>query len=274
MNDFIIKWILPWLAKRGFVMQSAVPEKRVMDLIKSLHPLKTQFDLIRLGPDGDGGYLVPDCLEEIEACFSPGVAQISQFERDCIDRGMKVFMADKSVDMPNWDVAKDKYAFHKKFVGSTNNEDFMTMDHWFQTSGLSNDAKLLLQMDIEGDEYKTIANMSDELLNRFHIMVIEFHKLQHLWNRGFFTIVESVMKKILQSHICIHIHPNNFKGTEGSVYTLFGIDIPKVMELTFIRKDLAEIQGYQSQFPHPLDFDNTRKEHFPLPQNWYRNLNE
>lgn len=37
-------------------------------------------DLIRLGPNGDGGYLVPDDLTGIEACFSPGVCATSEFE--------------------------------------------------------------------------------------------------------------------------------------------------------------------------------------------------
>ncbi len=269
MNDFIIKWILPLLAKRGFVLQKEMPKKKLIQFIESLHPRQTQFELIRLGPNKDGGYLVPDCLNGIEACFSPGVAQVSEFELDCLNRGMKVFMADKSIETPNWDVPEEKYSFQKKFVGSTNNEEFMTMDDWFRSAGLSNDVDLLLQMDIEGGEYNVIHNMSDELMNRFRIMVIEFHKLHSLWNRGFFDIAESAINKILQTHICVHLHPNNYKGAKDSVYSVLDVDIPKILEITFIRKDVAKIIGYQTQFPHPLDFDNTRKEHFSLPQNWY-----
>jgi len=269
MKAVILKWILFLFAKRGIILQVVTPKKRIEKLIESLHPIRTQFELIRLGRDRDGGYLVPNCLEDIEACFSPGVAQVSEFERDCIDRGMKVFMADYSVDMPNWDLTKDKYSFEKKFIGSTNNEEFMTMDSWFRSSGLSNDAELMLQMDIESGEYDAIINMSDELMSRFKIMVIEFHQLQHLWNRGFFGIMEIVIKKILQTHICVHIHPNNYRGPKDSIYSIMGIDIPRILEMTFIRKDIAMIKGYQPQFPHPLDCDNTKKGHYPLPENWY-----
>jgi hypothetical protein len=40
----------------------------------------TDVPLIRLGADGDGGYLVPDDLEDVAACFSPGVDDRASFE--------------------------------------------------------------------------------------------------------------------------------------------------------------------------------------------------
>jgi len=248
MNGFIEKIVLRRLAKKGFTPQKTISKEKLIGLIELLYPVQTQFDLIRLGPNGDGGYLVPNCLEDIVACFSPGVAQVSEFEYDCLRGGMKIFMADKSVEKPNWDVAEDRYHFDKKFIGCTNNKDFMTLDSWVQSGDLPNDAELLLQMDIEGGEYATIMNASDDLMKRFKIMVIEFHRLQHLWNKGFFEVAETVFKKILQTHVCVHLHPNNFGGTERSVFSQSGIDIPKVMEFSFVRKDIVEIKGFQSQF--------------------------
>jgi hypothetical protein len=44
----------------------------LIDLIRSLHPIDSGVPLIRLGPDGDGGYLIPDDLNGIQYCFSPG----------------------------------------------------------------------------------------------------------------------------------------------------------------------------------------------------------
>ena len=128
MNKFIKKRILPRLAKRGFVLEDLIEREKIIQLIESLHPVKTQFDLIRLGPNEDGGYLVPDCLDDIDACFSPGVAWVSEFERDCLKRGMKIFMADNSVEKPDWDIPKEQYDFQKKHVGCTNNKHMMTMD--------------------------------------------------------------------------------------------------------------------------------------------------
>lgn len=65
-------------------------------LIGRLHPLATDKELIRLGPARDGGYLVPDDLTGIEACFAPGVSDSSNFELACAQRGMQVPLANWS----------------------------------------------------------------------------------------------------------------------------------------------------------------------------------
>ena len=86
--------------------------------------MTTQYPLVLIGPHGDGGYLVPDALDGITACFSPGVADNSGFERACIDRGMRVFMADYSVDAASLDADVDprRYAFVKKFIGAVDDD--------------------------------------------------------------------------------------------------------------------------------------------------------
>lgn len=246
---------------------SPVTDKRkISQLIEQLHPYQTQFDLIRLGPNDDGSYLIPNSLQGIEACFSPGVGTMSEFELDCLKNGMKIYMADKSVDKPNLNIQSYEYNFIQKFVGCTNNSDFITMDEWVNSSNLSKNSDLLLQMDIEDGEYTTIINMSDALIERFRIMVIEFHSLEELWNPIFFDLAETVFKKILQTHICIHIHPN----PGGRVNRKFGIEIPKVAEFTFLRRDCAEIKGYANDFPHHLDYDYSMQVCIPLPKNWYK----
>ena len=70
----------------------------IQALLAQLRPMKCQKELIRLGPKGDGGYLIPNDLKGIKACFSPGVDQIFGFGLDCAYRGMLVFMADYSVE--------------------------------------------------------------------------------------------------------------------------------------------------------------------------------
>jgi hypothetical protein len=72
----------------------------IEEFLTKLRPLTSGHALIRFGPEGDGGYVIPDDLTGIEACFSPGVSGISGFEMDCAERGMKVFLADQSVDCP------------------------------------------------------------------------------------------------------------------------------------------------------------------------------
>jgi hypothetical protein len=272
--NILKKFIFKQLKKRNlriislssiYLEMEITRKDRVLSLIESLKPRKTNFDLIRLGPKGDGGYLVPNDLEGIDACFSPGVAEVSEFEFDCYNLGMKLFLADKSVVKPNLGIDADKYSFIKKYIGCTNNDDFITMDDWVKSNKIYSNSDLLLQMDIEGGEYFTILNMSDSLMKQFRIIVIEFHQLQKLWNNDFFTTAEAVFQKLNQTHVCVHIHPNNY----CEIYTKFDVDIPMLAEFTFIRKDRIQTTEKAINFPHKLDYDNTPNQPVVLTKNWY-----
>lgn len=235
----------------------------LQSLVRKLFPISPGKELIRLGPEGDGGYLVPDDLAGIEACFSPGVGLISGFEKDCAALGMKVFLADRSIEQPT--ESHDLFYFTKKYIGATTSDEFMTVDDWVTSSLPGSNADLILQIDIEGYEYETFLSMSDTLIRRFRIIVAEFHYLEQLWNWPFFRLASRTFEKVLQTHTCIHIHPNNNK----SLLNKGGLSIPPVAEFTFFRNDRICNPSYANVFPHPLDFDNTNYPHFPLPKCWH-----
>lgn len=264
MSQIFKTWSKQLLAFFNTFTTEITDKGQVQSLLNRLHPVRCSSELIRLGPKGDGGYLVPNDLEDIEACFSPGVSDISGFERECADLGMRVFLADKSVEKPA--AEHDYFTFTKKFIGSVSNEEFMTLDDWVADSMEGSSSDLLLQMDIEGYEYETILSATTRLMQRFRIIVVEFHLLDKLWSEPFFILASRAFEKLLQTHTCVHIHPNNCKNTVN----INGIQIPKVMEFTFLRNDRLERLGYQQQFPHPLDFDNTTKETVILPVSWYK----
>ena len=244
---------------------TALTDKRALTaLIGRLHPKCLGIELIRLGPSHDGGYLVPNDLLEIEACFSPGVGKISGFEKDCVKLGMKVFMADKSVDRPA--ISDNKLNFIKKHIGATRSDEFMTIDDWVDSSLPGSKSDLLLQIDIEGYEYETFLSMSNNLIQRFRIIVAEFHGLHGLWSRPFFSLASRAFEKILQTHTCVHIHPNNSCG----LLRINNLDIPRVMEFTFLRNDRVKNSSFASAFPHPLDSDNGSECPLPLPNCWYK----
>jgi len=114
MRTFITTKILPQIAKRGFVIQEVIAKEKMIGLLEHLYPMQTQFDLIRIGANRDGGYLVPDCLEEIDVCFSQGVARVSEFE--CLERGMKGYQTQfpnpldfDNTSKPHFPLPKDWY---------------------------------------------------------------------------------------------------------------------------------------------------------------------
>ena len=219
--------------------------------------------LIRIGPDGDGGYLLPDDLDGIAHAFSPGVSTESGFEAELAGRGMQVFLADHSVDGPA--ATHPRFVFDKRFVGCVTDERYITLDDWHAAKLGGDSAELLLQMDIEGAEYETLLAASPSLLAKFRIMIIEFHWLPQLWNEPFFAVAARVFAKLLATHAVVHIHPNNCCGSVKSA----GLEIPRIAEFTLLRRDRLRATGFRTTFPHPLDRPNVRKAPLDLPPCWY-----
>jgi hypothetical protein len=239
------------------------PKEEITSLLSILHPVHSKASLVRLGPKGDGGYLIPNCLDGIQACFSPGVNEVSGFEVDCANLGIPVYLADASVDSP---AQQHKlFEFTKKYIGAFSEGDFISMDLWVASCLDTSSSDLMLQMDIEGFEYESILAMSESLLNRFRIIVVELHLLDQLWNYAFFALASRAIRKLLLKHKCVHIHPNNVSQFSEQ----FGLSIPRVMEFTFVRNEMATTE-YRTDFPHSLDYDNTANPHKALPQCWFQ----
>jgi hypothetical protein len=76
-------------------------------------------ELIRIGGDGDGAYLLPNVLDGLAACFSPGVADVSTFETEFPDRfGIPSYLCDASVTGESLGLRDDPYWFSRKWLGS------------------------------------------------------------------------------------------------------------------------------------------------------------
>jgi hypothetical protein len=239
-------------------------EEELAKFIEKLQPVETSRPRIRVGGNGDGGYLLPDDLSGIERCFSPGVAYTSSFELELASRGIPCSLADYSVDYSGEESTLIK--FDKKFIGISNSKKFMTLASWVNRDTTSNTSDLLLQMDIEKYEYPVILGTSLDTLKRFRIMVIEFHSLDVLLKIKTFEYVKTIFEKILKDFYVVHIHPNNF----GTPVQLGKILVPPVMEFTFYRKDVADVIGKAKNFPHQLDRKNVEhKEDLILPSAWY-----
>jgi hypothetical protein len=246
-----------------FVPTRVTEETLVRALIRKLHPINCSKQLIRIGPKGDGGYLVPDDLEGITACFSPGVSDIAGFELDCAERGMEVYMADASVQRPPID--HPRFNFSRKFLGALTQGDFISLEDWVHTATGGSGSDLLLQMDIEGYEYETILGAPKALLQRFRIVVIEFHYLEYLFSDTTFTFYARTFEKLLSTHTCVHIHPNNF--CQPMMVKDFAL--LQMAEFTFLRNDRVSDASFATTFPHPLDQDNTTKAQYGLPASFY-----
>ena len=256
--------VLKWLFASGLNVTRHIELAEVRDFVRKLRPQECGMELIRIGTDGDGGYLIPDDLEGIKYCFSPGVSTKSDFENQLADRGIRSFLADYSVDYPS--INRPEFTFDKKFLGAADRREFFTLGTWKDKHLAGYEGDLILQMDIEGFEYQVLLNASEDLLKQFRIVVIEFHFLNRIFDRFTFGIISSCFDKLLEHFHLVHIHPNNCCGClkKGN------IEIPGVIECTFIRKDRASYTQPQTRFPHRLDITNVpTNPPLPLPKCWY-----
>jgi hypothetical protein len=249
---------------RGIARVSKVtPKEQLKDFFEMIKPVKTNFDLIRVGAAGDGGYLVPNDLDGIDACFSPGVSTVADFEVALANRGIKCFLADYSVEAPP--VSHPLFDFEKKYLGPKSTDMYQTLNDWIAKKSLST-GDLILQMDIEGAEYGVLLETSSELLKKFRIVVIEFHDLDSLYDKMGFDLLNHVFSKILRDFEVVHIHPNNCR----TATRCYDYEIPPAMEFTFIRKDRVTHKTYAVDFPHALDAKNmSQYKDIPLPKCWH-----
>ena len=130
---------------------------------------------------------------------------------------------------------------------------------------------MILQMDIEGDEYDVIFDTSNDILKRFRIIVIEFHRLDTLLDRYGYQIINTAFRKLLKNFSVVHIHPNNC--SEPVRFKEYSF--PPVMEFTFLRNDRVSEADFVESFPHELDRMNVPGNNdFSLPKYWYASYNK
>ncbi len=250
------------------ILPSRIKKSKCSTFFDKITPLSTNHKLIRLGNiSADGGYLIPDDLEGITTCFSPGVANTCGFELDLVKRNIQCFLADYSVeDTP---IQHELIQFEKKFLSNVNDDIHMTLSSWVESHAKQQDNDMILQMDIERSEYEVLIETPSAILERFRIIIIEFHSIERFILNGFFNfMIDGIFTKLLKSFEIVHIHPNNvFPPLQYKEFYF-----PRAIELTFLRKDRIAHSTKTETFPHPLDRPNVLKnDDYPLPACWYKN---
>lgn len=228
-------------------------DEDILHAISLLIPKACSHELIRVGGTGDGAYLVPDDLADIDACFSPGVSNLINFEQELADKlSIHSYMCDASVRAEDLEIDRTYHHFKPVWLGSYDGDQTQTLDSWVANSEHAESRNLLLQMDIEGSEFSSLIATSDSVLSKFRIAVIEFHWLWKIQSSRFLnTRLLPTLHKLSRHFDCVHAHANNCCGTTY----IAGIDVPNVIEITYLRKDSNDM-SVPVTLPHPLDVVN------------------
>lgn len=252
----------------GLFLDKPAATSSVQTFLAQFRSLLVAVDLIRVGGTSDGGYLVPNDLQGVKHCFSPGVDVKADFENKLAEKyGIRSFMADASVSEPPLD--NEFFDFDRKFLGSRNDDTFITLSSWIDQKVGADDRDMLLQMDIEGAEYEVFVETPMEVLTRFRMMILEFHDLERLFDRKMLPLLSAVFAKLARDFSIAHVHPNNCRG----VVSRGGVAVPRVIEVSFIRNDrIAGVASDQPiSLPHPLDeMCCPDRKDVVMPAEWWR----
>jgi len=182
---------------------------------------KCPFKKLRLGKNYDGGYIITEIPNiNYSLLLAGGISDDISFEEDFINKypGVLTYAYDGTIDkLPT---LNNNITFIKKNIGFENNNNVTNMHDIINAN-----ENIFIKMDIEGGEIPWIKSLSNEQMNKFEQIVMEFHFP--------FTDKEiEVFDKINKNHYLIHFHGNNCCGTRNHN----GVIIPNVFECTYLHK--------------------------------------
>jgi|TARA_B100000768_G_scaffold177761_1_gene192434 hypothetical protein len=238
--------------------------------LPSFFAFEPAADLVRIGRDYDGGYLVSQAdIFQSNILLGLGINDDWSFETDFVAiHKVPVIAYDASVNekkflkqfiqylprLNKWKVIWRRYKVYRsyrnffvtgpnthiqKFVGlNSKNPTYCTLEDILSETDSS---KIFLKIDIEGSEYRFLTTLLD-CANRITGLVIELHDCDlHL------TQIEHFIKNF--DLRLVHVHANNFGPIRA------GDELPVTLELTF-SKYAKHVE--KMDLPHRLDMPNNR----------------
>ena len=227
------------------LMRQSDPQHRqtLFDLLQPV--VLSNCEFVRLGEKNDGGYLMcGNLLDGVQAGYSYGIANYDQWGCDIATRLGVVLHQYDCFDTRQPACSTGKTIFHAECVAETRKTEegraFDSMANQFERNGDSN-KRLVVKMDVEGAEWDSLYNASDETLESFDQLAIELHFMNEPRH------VE-VVKRLKQFFHVVHLHFNNHACLEGIE------PFPAwAYELLFVNKRLAVVDDTRRwSGPHPL----------------------
>lgn len=246
---------------------SAPDPAAIAEALSILKPKPSPRPLVRIGGTADGAYLLPDDLDGIAACFSPGVNNFKHFEDELAARyGIPSHMCDFTSDADQFatPLIEGMQTFAKAWLDLPGVPDSLQLADWVGTLCPDPAHDLMLQIDIEGAEYRNLLACPDAVLRRFRIIVLELHKLRAIANPDLLAqIVSPFLRKLDRDFVCVHVHPNNC----GGAFELpeWGV-MPNLIEMTLLRRDrfVGATERFEPASPHPLDIGSNVPHREPM----------
>ena len=225
-------------------------QQNILRLLRMLRTSSASCPKVRLGALGDGGYVINDDLAGLDGVVSLGIGTDVSFDLALAEQGVPVFQYDPTVDRPP--VEHPRFVFRKLGWSRYDSQDTGSLDTILEENQLTQCSNLILKFDVEDAEWEALQSASTATLSKFRIIVGEFHSLERIVQRPHFETVWNTFAKLTAAHVPTHLHPNN----SGGVVLLEGIIVPRLLEITLLRRDRAQFTTAPHPIPTALDHRN------------------
>lgn len=189
-------------------------------------------NLKRYGNDADGGYVLDSRITPETVCLSLGISNEVSFDLEISKLISRLEMYDFSISGLPLEVPKS--TFHRLGISSVPREGFIPLEDAIER--LESSASVILKMDIEGDEWDSLATCNRLVLERCTQIVVEFHNLQSLPLRPDFDSLMDQFSQQMANFAVVNVHGNNW----DSFHIIHGVPVPNVIEVTYLRRDWLE----------------------------------
>lgn len=231
-------------------------------VMKSNFSLLRPFDLvdsrkIRIGRPFDGGYVMVDDFDEIDAAYSFGINDDVSWDIEIANMDINVFQYDHTIDqLPE---NHPRFFWKKCGISPHTSDGMMNIEDILRDTGNMKSESLILKCDIECAEWETLKKTPRNVLSKFKQIVLELHDIGRLGDPNNVSARQAILN-LTKSHNVVHVHANNY----GGMNVVGGISIPNVVELTLLRKDLGNFIASQQTFPTLMDMpcDRNRADIF------------
>jgi hypothetical protein len=183
---------------------------RVLSLLSLLKPAAVVGEnRIRVGRDGDGGYVMIDDFQGIDGAVSLGVGDDVSWDEQIAGSGIDVWQFDPTVAGPPAPHAL--FHFEPLRAAGEDGEGAVCLETILRTRLAGRNGMKLLKIDIEGDEWAVFNATSQDVLATFKQIVCEFHRLDRLGEEEFAGQVRATLEKLAHTHFVYHVHGNNWE---------------------------------------------------------------
>jgi len=225
-------------------------ERNIKALISVIAPKGTNLKLKRFGGLGDGSYVLPQkYVTKGTYLISGGIENNNELEISLANLGVHGIQIDNSINQAP--KTHKNLEFRKVTISDSDSQTETTLSSLMKLN--SNEGRLIVKLDIEGYEWKTLAALTKNELASIDCLILELHNLSLISNPDQGKEILEVLGKIeaagLRSIFC---QANNGCLT----YVLGGTLIPDNMEVTFIKmkatrqlriSDLVLLKSLQSR---------------------------